>query len=317
MTHAIDDRPAPEYEVYALRYATHSGRRSAENYLARDPHHDIPMPLDFYVWVIRETSSQTSKDGRRVILVDTGFSAEMAVRRKRTYLESPPDLLRKLGIAAPDVEDIIITHMHYDHAGNITAFPRARLHLQEAEMAYCTGRCMCHDAMRKPFEARDVAAAIERLYSGRVQFADGDREIAPGVSVHLLGGHTAGLQVVRVRTQRGYLVLASDAAHYWDNLRSRRPFPIVLDVARMLDAHHVIEQLADGPDHIIPGHDPEVLRRFPAWNGEANIVELHRPPVMQFDQTAAAEPAEQAHIRDIKRVGDTPAHTVDTVPATN
>lgn len=261
----------PEYEVYALRYATHDGRRSAENYLGHDPHENSPMPLDFYIWALR--------DGRRTIVVDTGFTAAMAMQRKRTYLHSPIDLLRTIGVHAEDVDDVVITHMHYDHAGNIDAFPKATLHLQEAEMAYCTGRCMCHDTMRKPFEPQDVAKAIYRLYEGRVQFANGDAHISPGVSVHLLGGHTAGLQVVRVRTRRGYLVLASDGAHYWDNLRARRPFPIVLDVARMLDGHAAIERLADGPDHVVPGHDPAVRTRFPAWPGEPDIVALHAAPL--------------------------------------
>lgn len=261
----------PEYEVYALRYATHDGRRSAENYLGHDPHENSPMPLDFYIWALR--------DGRRTIVVDTGFTAAMAMQRKRTYLHSPIDLLRTIGVHAEDVDDVVITHMHYDHAGNIDAFPKATLHLQEAEMAYCTGRCMCHDTMRKPFEPQDVAKAIYRLYEGRVQFANGDAHISPGVSVHLLGGHTAGLQVVRVRTRRGYLVLASDGAHYWDNLRARRPFPIVLDVARMLDGHAAIERLADGPDHVVPGHDPAVRTRFPAWPGAPDIVALHAAPL--------------------------------------
>lgn len=269
----------PQYEIFALRYATHGERRSAENYLGDDPHDDISMPLDFYVWVIR--------DSQRTILVDTGFNAEMAARRKRTYLHSPVELLQRLDIDAAAVQDIIITHMHYDHAGNIDAFPNARLHLQEAEMAYCTGRCMCHLPLRKPFEARDVASAIERLYAGRVEFADGDKTIAPGISVHLLGGHTAGLQVVRVHTERGFVVLASDAAHYWDNLRSRRPFPIVLDVADMLDGHQRIEHLADGPQHIIPGHDPAVRLRFPTWQGEPDIVALHKHPVSTLALDAA------------------------------
>ena len=130
------------YEVYALRYATHAERRSAANYLGEDPHDNAPMPLDFYVWVIRNPA--------RTLLVDTGFSADMAVRRGRRYLASPVDLLKQIGIAAESVEDIVVTHMHYDHAGNIAAFPKARLHLQEKEMAYCTGRCMCHAAMRSP-----------------------------------------------------------------------------------------------------------------------------------------------------------------------
>ena len=176
-----------------MRYATHA-ERSAANYLGEDPHDNAPMPLDFYVWVIRNPA--------RTLLVDTGFSADMAVRRGRRYLASPVDLLKQIGIAAESVEDIVVTHMHYDHAGNIAAFPKARLHLQEKEMAYCTGRCMCHAAMRSSFEARDVAQAVERLHAGQLVFHDGDAEIAPGVSLHLIGGHTAGLQVVRVATER-------------------------------------------------------------------------------------------------------------------
>lgn len=269
----------PRYEVFALRYATHGDRRSAENYLGDDPHDDISMPLDFYFWVIRGNG--------RTILVDTGFSAQMAEQRGRIYLHDPVQLLQKLDIDAAQVHEIIITHMHYDHAGNIDAFANARLHLQEAEMAYCTGRCMCHGPLRKPFEVRDVTSALQRLYAGRLEFANGDKRIAPGVSVHLLGGHTAGLQVVRVHTDRGYLVLASDAAHYWDNQRSRRPFPIVLDVADMLGGHARIEELADGPYHIIPGHDPAVRLRFAPLHGEPDIVALHLPPVSTMALDAA------------------------------
>lgn len=273
MTMSPRDPQSDIYKVYALRYATHDHRRSGENYLGHDPHGDVSVGFDFYIWLIRNEN--------RTVVVDTGFAPEMAARRQRTYLHSPVDLLQRLDVNAADVDDVIITHMHYDHAGNIAAFPRATLHLQEAEMAYCTGRCMGHEALRRPFEVHDVAAALDRLYAGRVHFSDGDRIIAPGISVHLLGGHTAGLQVVRVRTSRGHLVLASDAAHYWEHLRSRRPFPIVLDVARMLDAHHRIEALADGPDHIVPGHDPLVRLRFSQWNGNTDIVQLHAPPVRE------------------------------------
>jgi glyoxylase-like metal-dependent hydrolase (beta-lactamase superfamily II) len=87
--------------------------------------------------------------------------------------------------------------------------------------------------------------------------------IAPGLSVHHVGGHTDGLQVVRVWTDRGWLVLASDSAHYYENLETRRPFTIVFDVDTMIAGFDRVQALAGGPDMYVPGHDPEVLRRYP------------------------------------------------------
>jgi glyoxylase-like metal-dependent hydrolase (beta-lactamase superfamily II) len=262
---------SPDYEVFALRYASHIARSSRENFLGEDPLHDTDMPLDFYVWLIRGDA--------RLVLVDTGFSAAMAAKRGRHYHAHPKALLETLGIRADEVTDVVLTHMHYDHAGNIDAFPRATFHLQEAELHYCTGRCMCHAPLRGPYEPMDIANAIFRLHEGRLRFAGDNGEIAPGISLHLCGGHTAGLQFVRVMTARGPVVLASDAAHYWQNIRRRHPFPIVLNVAQMLDGYHQMEALAAGPDHIIPGHDPLVLSTFPAFRSDPNIVALHQVPI--------------------------------------
>lgn len=259
------------YEVYALRYATHASRHASENFIFPDFHDDVLMPLDFFMWAIKG-------DGR-VIVVDTGFDAETAEKRQRTYLQSPVEMLRDVGIDPNAVSDVVITHMHYDHCGNLMAFPNARFHIQDDEMAYCTGRCMGHEALRKPFEVKDVINAIRCLYEGRLVFHKGSGKLADGISLHQVGGHTKGMQVVTVPTARGEIVLASDAAHYWKNIRERSPFPIVVDVEGMLEAHARIESLADGPYHIIPGHDPRVLEVFPRLPGNSNIALLHAHPV--------------------------------------
>ncbi len=105
---------------------------------------------------------------------------------------------------------------------------------------------------------------VRKAYAGRVSFHDGDAELFPGVSLHLIGGHTMGLQAVRVATRGGPLVLASDASHFYANMEQVRPFPIVWSVADMVAGYERLRGLAASPQHIIPGHDPLVMQRYPA-----------------------------------------------------
>src|SRR5262249_56576183 len=118
--------------------------------------------------------------------------------------------------------------------------------------------------LRQAFEVEDVVNMVRRVYRGSVVFHDGDAELAPGLSVHFLGGHTMGLQMVRVWTRRGWVVLASDASHLYANMWQERPFPIVYNVADMLAGHKKAYALAASRRHVIPGHDPLVLKRYPA-----------------------------------------------------
>jgi glyoxylase-like metal-dependent hydrolase (beta-lactamase superfamily II) len=244
----------PQYEVYAVKYAHHA-RRASENFIGGDPH-DGPMPLDYFVWLIRG-------EGREMV-VDTGFSAPMAAKRQREHLRCPTEGLGLLNTDAKKIEDVVITHLHYDHVGNFDLFPAATFHLQDFEMHYATGRHMGQPVFSGAYEVEEVVGMVRRAYAGRVRFHDGDAELAPGISLHLIGGHTMGLQVVRVATRRGWVVVASDASHFYANMEQVRPFPIVYSVADMVEGYGKLRALADSPAHIIPGHDPLVLERYPA-----------------------------------------------------
>jgi glyoxylase-like metal-dependent hydrolase (beta-lactamase superfamily II) len=246
-----------QYEVYAIKYAHHA-RRASENFIGGDPH-DGPMPLDYFVWLVRG-------EGRDIV-VDTGFSAAVAARRQRDHLRCPTEGLRMLGCNAKSVKEVVITHLHYDHVGNFDLFPAATFHLQDKEMNYATGRHMAQPVFSGAFDVEDVVGMVRSNYAGRVRFHDGDAEIAPGVSLHFIGGHTMGLQVVRVATRRGWVVLASDASHFYANMEQVRPFPIVFNVADMVQGYARLRELADSPAHVIPGHDPLVLARYPAPSG--------------------------------------------------
>ena len=259
------------YEVFAIRYGSRPERMRSENFIAGDPH-DGPMPLDYFVWAI--------VGAERTVVVDTGFDHEEGKRRDRKIFRLPREGLEMIGVDAAKAEDVVVTHLHYDHAGTTDHFPNARFHLQEAEMVYATGRHMCHHAFNHAYTPGHICTMVQRAFEGRVAFHDGDAEIAPGVSVHRIGGHTMGMQCVRVMTARGWVVLASDATHYYENIEAVRPFPIVYNVADMVRGYEIMRGLAESNDHVIPGHDSKVVDFYPAPRPdlEGIVVRLDVPP---------------------------------------
>jgi glyoxylase-like metal-dependent hydrolase (beta-lactamase superfamily II) len=240
------------WEAYALRYAT-VARRRIENFIMHDLH-DGPSQMDYFVWYLQSEGE--------TILVDTGFNQKAADQRKRQFLRCPMKTLQQAGVPLDSIKETIITHAHYDHAGNIELLPKTQFHLQEKEMNYATGKEMRYRVCRHAYDPHDVCNLVFANYEERVAFHEGEYELRSGVSVHLVGGHTRGLQIVRVFTSRGWIVLASDAAHYLENYLNRSPFPIVTDVADMIRGYEKIDLLADSKEHVISGHDPLTMEMY-------------------------------------------------------
>lgn len=247
------------WEVFAIRYADQQNRTRARAFLM-DDNHNAPYPIDFYIWLLRR--------GEEVILVDTGFDGVEAGKRGFELRQEIGPALAPFGLTPDDITKLIVTHLHFDHAGGLHLFPNAMLYLQAAEMAYATGPCMCHDVLRAPFTGAHVCEAVKALYAGKLVFFDGDAEVADGVTVHAIGGHSKGLQAVRVRTEAGWMVLASDAAHFYENYERRVPFPLVVDVEAMLNGFDRLTALASTPELVVPGHDPLVRQYFPSDIGD-------------------------------------------------
>ena len=244
------------FQILAVKYATVDRVRQSNFLHPVDGDAAAPMALDFFVWLVIGHGA--------VVLVDTGFSPASALVRQRQYLVSPLESLSRLGYAVQDIQDVVITHLHYDHAGNVGEFADANVWVQDREVRYATGDCMCDPKQNHFFSTDDVALLIKRLYQGKVRLVDGSHVLRDGIELHRVGGHTDGLQVVRVRTERGWVVLASDAAHYQENLIKQNPFPAIYSLDDMLLGYARIAELADGADNIVPGHDPQVCVRFPS-----------------------------------------------------
>ena len=260
------------YEIYAVKYAWRVATRN-DHLIFKDPHDDPVTPMDYFVWAI--------VGKHKTFVLDSGFDREEGERRGRSFLRHPADGLRMIGVEAENIGDLIISHLHYDHIGTWDDFSKAKLYLQEAELQYAVGRQMRHRTLRHSFTFSHIEGVIRALYDDRVHFAEASEEIAPGLSLHHVGGHTVGLQVVRVWTRRGWMVMAVDASHYYMNFEEIQPYRTVNHVGDMLTAYGTMAKLADSPKHIIPGHDPLVMQRYPAASKETKgiVVRLDADPL--------------------------------------
>lgn len=263
------------YHVYALRYARQSNRRAKDNFMlsamAGGDAHDGPMPVSYYIWIIRNRF--------RTIVVDSGISPRAGLERGRTLDVDPIEALARIGVDPDSVDDVIITHLHYDHASNIHRFGKARFHVQEAEAAFVTGSCMCEPFLRAPFDIEDIVTLMRRLYADRVVFHNDEASPFLGISVHALPGHSAAIQGVRIMTTRGPIVLASDATHFFSNFLQHRPHRVTIDVGATLRSFRRLMAIAGSADRVIPGHDPKVRALYPKYDVNGiEVIALHEPP---------------------------------------
>lgn len=245
----------PTYEVYAIRYATNPRRTRGQSFILEERPNELST-LDFFSWVIIGNG--------RAIVVDTGMAKGMSDKHGHDFLVNPVDVLRKIGVDPGAVETVIMTHLHYDHTGHTEAFPAATFLLQAEEMAYVTGPYMEKPWFRRAYEVEEISQFLEYLHGGRLKLHGREHVVADGISVHWVGGHCAGQEVVRVRTQRGWVVLASDALHFYEEIERGIPYAVAFNLSDMIVAHDRIRELADTDAHVIPAHDPKVMDFYPA-----------------------------------------------------
>jgi glyoxylase-like metal-dependent hydrolase (beta-lactamase superfamily II) len=252
----VRDPVAAEYEFVIAKYGTRRGHRSEVflNYeIYRQP--DGPIDMDYFVWVIR--------NDERTILVDTGFSHAGGANRNRTFVKDPSEIYAALGIDMDAEQTIVVSHAHYDHIGNLAQFPNARIVIAQAEYDFWASSLAERAQFRWSTEDEELEALRRAHDEGRVQTFSGSLELAPGVELLEVGGHTPGQAVVRVSTSEGDVLLASDAVHYYEEYEADLPFAFVADLPKMYAGFDRIRELmASGVQHLVCGHDPDTLNRF-------------------------------------------------------
>ena len=253
------------YEVYALSYGVYPGYPVSALVAGADK--SRKTDLQMMIWLIKGP-------GRKNILVDAGCYHDRFVKGHgiKDFIK-PSEALAKLGVSPGDISDIIISHMHWDHADGMDLFPNAKIWIQQDEYAYYTGAAWQPGGKSGGIDADDVLTLVRLNTEQKVNLVDGDdREIIDGVRVYTGGRHTFASQYVGVRTAHGTLVIASDNVYLYENLQKHAAIAQTFDADSNLKAQERMKQIASRPDLIVPGHDPEVFVRFPKpGNGVAKI----------------------------------------------
>jgi glyoxylase-like metal-dependent hydrolase (beta-lactamase superfamily II) len=240
----------PFRKVWCLRYAV-APDAPLSAVLAGAPG-DAKVDLPFAMCVARSKSD--------VVVLDAGFVDPGLVERYgvRDWTDYGP-LLSEIGVTLDEVTTVTISHLHFDHAGGTSRFPKAKFILQKKELEFAAAAMPHNSAARQAVTAEDVVAAVALNWQGRVMLVDGDVEdVIPGLDVYLTPGHTAGTMTVCLDTTSERICYSSDAVYTYRNFSEDIPLGLALDSYQAVESYKKIRTLLRGGT-LIPGHEPRIF----------------------------------------------------------
>lgn len=246
-----------EWEVLIVKHGQRTATRS-DAYLNYEWYgeDDAEHSLGYYFWILRR--------GTHVILVDTGFASAPALARGREVIADPVELLNELGVGdSPDA--LVVTHGHYDHIGNVSRIHPQQVWMSRLELEFWSGPLADRPLFAHFAESEEIAELLRMKENGVLRLVDQATDIAEGVRLIPVGGHTPGQSVVEVQTRIGTVLLASDACHFHEELERDMLFKSMTDWPT---SYEVLDRIRSGKyAAVVSGHDAEELQRHPSIGG--------------------------------------------------
>ncbi|MEE9525351.1 MAG: MBL fold metallo-hydrolase [Candidatus Woesearchaeota archaeon] len=209
-------------ELYAVKYGD-SSYDSDNIYYEDELEEDLPFAWMFYV----------IKYNEKIILIDTGFSDQELIEKYDIDYKDPLELLKKLNIEPSQVTDVIITHSHFDHIGNVDKFPDSKIYIQKDEL--------------EKFKSREI------LKDNIITFDD-VYWLYSIIKIEKIGGHTIGSSVVSFKDN----ILTGDECYLLDNCKGK-PIGTYYDIEKNKE---FIEKLRTSNKKILTFHDPLIFEEI-------------------------------------------------------
>ncbi|MET4576896.1 N-acyl homoserine lactonase family protein [Ottowia thiooxydans] len=236
------------WRVDVIELARRTAHRSWFFYLSEE---QGVQEIAYRAWLLR--------NGTDCVLVDTGPPLDEAHRRGLRDVVRLDVALSRLGVGLGQIRDVVLTHLHWDHAASADLFPHARFYIQRKEIEFFRGPAHDHPVTARFFSHRKMLS--ELLESGRVEPVDGKHVLRDGLNLVQVGGHTPGSQIVAVRTSEGLAVITGDAIPLNRNYTDLIPNGILVSVPEAVAALRTVRALQ--PTEIYTGHDVEPNLRLP------------------------------------------------------
>jgi glyoxylase-like metal-dependent hydrolase (beta-lactamase superfamily II) len=235
--------------------------------------HGVGLQRDpIHVWL--------AQDGKRNVLIDTGMTDVAAVTR-RLKVEgwggghaTLTKVLAQEGLTPGDIDHVVLTHGHFDHADNLDLFPDACVVIQRDELAHAADPV---PSQRIYYWASTVSNLVARRRPTQIMTLEGDYDLFDGFRLLKVPSHTPGMQVPIISTAKGKVAVASDLGdhyRYWypaDPRATDRPQRSLADAfltgnirsESERDWQSAMRRVRDASDIVIPAHDFRIPVRVP------------------------------------------------------
>lgn len=216
---------------------------------------EVTYPAPCVMWYIQGTKNN--------IVVDIGppepaqCLKNHGLAMKREKRQDIKNALKAINLSPDDIKTVIVTHLHYDHAGGFHNFKNAKFLIQKKEVEYGIAPLPCHHSI---YYEKSLGKPTFVDYLDQIEIIDGDYEVEAGVHANFIPSHTPGFQGVSVQTKKGKYFIAGDAVglyECWETV-PHVPSGIFNNLEQYYESMKKIEEIAD---YVLPGHDSKIFEK--------------------------------------------------------